>query len=101
MENKEKKAAKDYLKDEMALWQIKIEEAKLQLHLGAMEAREKLQPHINELEKELDDAKTQMEEFDDSIEKAWEDVKHGLDSSFKTMQRSFDKAKKHFQEPEK
>jgi predicted nucleic acid-binding Zn-ribbon protein len=96
MDNQEKKTVKDHLEDEMVKWQTQIDEARLQLHLGAMETKEKLQPHIDELEKKLDDAKKQMEEFDDASEKAWKDIKRGLDSSFKAMQRSFDKAKKHF-----
>ena len=99
MENQDKKTFKEQLQNEMAKLQSKLDEAKLQLHLGTLEAREELQPHINKLEIELDNAKKQMEEFDDATEKAWKDIKRGLDSSFKTMKRSLDKAKKHFQEP--
>jgi chromosome segregation ATPase len=96
MDNQEKKTVKDQLENEMVKWQTKIDEARLQLHLGALEAKDKLQPHINELEKDLEIAKKQMEEFDDATEDAWKDIRKGLKSSFNTMKKSFDNAKKHF-----
>lgn len=41
------------LKPEIDQWQAKIDAAKLQMHLGAKEARETLRPHVERLEQEL------------------------------------------------
>ena len=37
---------KAQLEQEMAKWQTKIEEAKLQLQLGSMDAEDKIRPHL-------------------------------------------------------
>jgi hypothetical protein len=43
-------------------------------------------------------ARKKWEEIDDASEDAWDDIKEGLQSSFKSMSEAFAKAKKHFKE---
>ncbi len=92
------KTVKDQLQDELENVQSMVDEIKLQLHLGAKEAQDKIQPHLNELEQELGQAKEKWSQFESSSESAWEDIQDGLRLSFKSMQQAFEKAKKHFPE---
>ena len=48
-DQKENKTLKAELEEELAKWQTKYDEAKVQLHLGAKDAQDKLQPHVDKL----------------------------------------------------
>lgn len=95
------KTVKEKLQDELANLQSMVDEVKLQMHLGSKEVQTMIQPHLEELEDELSDAKKKWDQFEDSSENAWEDIQIGLNESFKSMQKAFDKAKKHFVEKDK
>jgi hemerythrin-like domain-containing protein len=97
----EKQTLTEQLKGEMAKWQTKMDEAKVQMHLGAKEAQDKLRPHIDKLEQELSEAEKQWQELENATESAWEDIHRGLKSSLKVMHNSFEKAQQHFQKEEK
>jgi hypothetical protein len=102
MENQtEKSKIKEQLKEEIAKWQSKMDEAKLQLHLGAKEAQDKIDPLVKELEQKFAQAKKKWEEIDDASEDAWNDIHEGFKSSFKSMSKAFNKAKKHFNQDKK
>lgn len=88
------------LETEFAEWQTKIDAAKLQMHLGARDARDNLQPQLQQLENELSQAKAEWNKLQEASESAWDDVHHGLKLSLKAMQRSFDKASRHFDKPD-
>ena len=49
----EKKTIEQQLEEEMKKWQTKIDEVKVQLNLAAMDAKDKAQPHIDQLEQEM------------------------------------------------
>ena len=87
---------RDKLEAELDDWQTRIDEARVQLKLGGMEAEEKLQPYIEQLEKELDEAKGKWAELEQASEKSWADIKLGLDISMDSMKEAFSNAKKHF-----
>ena len=97
----EKQTLTEQVKAEMANWQTKMDEAKVQMHLGAKEVQDKIQPHMDKLEQELGEAGKQWQELENATENAWEDVHRGLKDSLKVMQKSFDKAQQHFQKEEK
>ncbi len=92
----DEKKIKEQLQTELANLQSIVDEVKLQMHLGAKEAQAKIQPYLEELEQELDQAKEKWEEFENSSENAWEDIQAGLSKSVKSMQQAFENAKKHF-----
>ncbi len=84
------------LNEELAKWQTRIDEAKVQMHLGAKEIQDKIQPHVDELEHELDRAKKQWDKLEDAAESAWSEVENGVNVSIKAMKKAFDKAQQHF-----
>lgn len=90
------KSVKEQLQTELANLQSLVDEVKLQMHLGAKEAQDKIKPYLEELEEELTQAKEKWDQFEDSSENAWEDIREGLSKSLKSMQQAFEKAKKHF-----
>ena len=95
-EQTNKQTVKDQLEKEVDRWQVKMDEAKLQMHLGAKEAQDKLQPHVEQLDHELGQAKAKLVELGKSSEGAWEEVKVGLESSFDVMKMAFESAQEHF-----
>ncbi len=95
-EQTEKQTVKEEMQTELASWQTKIDEAKVQMHLGAKEAEQKIQPHVDQLEQELNHAKEQWDQFENASEGAWKDIQSGVSLSMKSMQKAFDKAKAHF-----
>ena len=96
----EKKTIEQQLEEEMKKWQTKIDEVKVQLNLAAMDAKDKAQPHIDQLEQEMAKAEKEWQEFKQASGGACQDLSKGLRLSFKAIQHSADKAKEHF-EPKK
>jgi len=92
----DKKTVEQQLEEEMKQWQTKIDEVKVQMHLGAMEAREKAQPYVDQLDQELAKAKKDWQEFGRASEGAWQELSKGLKLSFKAIQQAADKAEEHF-----
>lgn len=87
---------KAQLKAEMAKWQTKLDQARVQANLGSKEAEEKIQPYLDQLENEMYKAKEKWTELEGASENSWEDIKVGLDSSVDAMKEAFSNAKKHF-----
>jgi predicted nucleic acid-binding Zn-ribbon protein len=87
---------KAQLAQELAKWQEKIDEARVQLNLGGKEAEEKIQPYLEQLESEMHEAKKKWAELESATESSWADIKAGLDSSVEAMKEAFSNAKKHF-----
>jgi len=87
---------KDKLEAELDDWQTKLDEARVQLKLGGMEAEDKLRPYIEQLEDEMDKAKGKWEELEQASENSWAEIKLGLDMSIDSMKEAFSNAKKHF-----
>ena len=85
------------LQPEIDQWQSRIDAAKLQMHLGSKDAREKLRPHVERLEQDLSRARASWAQLEASSENAWIDTLHGLKISLLALQRSFDKTKQYFE----
>lgn len=92
----EKSKLKEQLNEEMLKWQQKIDEAKVQLKLGSMDAKDKIQDHIKEMEIELEVAKLEWKKIDDASNEAWGDIKKGWKTSLDTISEAYDKTLKHF-----
>lgn len=95
------KTVKEKLQAELENLESIVDEVRLQMHLGAKEAQDMMQPHLDQLENELRQAKEKWDQFENSSESAWEDIQTGLSKSMKSMQQAFEKAKKHFPEQDK
>jgi hypothetical protein len=85
----------------MVPWQAKMDVAKLQLHLGAKDLQDVLQPHADKLEQELEEAKRQWQHMEEASGNSMKDIEEGLQVSFTAMKKSFEKAKMHFIEEDK
>ena len=92
----EKKTIKEQLEKELETWQTKMDEAKVQMHLGMKDAEDKIKPHVEKLDQELNEAKVKLDELGKSSEGAWGDVKAGVESSIEAMKMAFESAEKHF-----
>ena len=56
-EQAKKQTIKEQLEKELEKWQTKMDEAKVQMHLGIKDAEDKIKPHVEQLDKELNEAK--------------------------------------------
>lgn len=92
----EKQTAAEQLKAEMDKWQTKLDEARVQLDLAAKDGRDMLQPHVDKLQKEWNEANEKLGELQNASGDAWQDIHHGLKISMKAMQQAFSKAEKNF-----
>ena len=82
------KSVKEQLQTELSNLESLVDEVKLQMHLGAKEAQDKIKPYLAELEEELSQAKEKWDQFENSSENAWEDIRDGLSKSVQSMQQA-------------
>ncbi len=87
---------KQQLETEISKWQAKIDEARLQLSLGKMEAKDEFKVQVDKLESEMKRAKSELKELDEATTQAWGDISEGLKSSFDSMKEAYKKAKEHY-----
>ena len=66
--------------------------AQVQAKLGEAEAKEVLQPVIDDVEKEVNNTKQKLEELKSASQEALEELNHGAQLAVKALQTSFDKA---------
>jgi len=92
----DKKTLGQQLDDAMAMWEAKIDEARVQMNLGSKDAMDAMQPHIDELEDGLNKAKDQWQDFANSSEGAWDEIQSGMSESMKSMQQAISKATENF-----
>jgi len=72
--------------------------AQVQAKLGEAEAKEALQPVIDDVENEINNTTQKLEELKGVSEDALEELKHGAELAVKALQTSFDKAADKFKE---
>ena len=96
MDEAKKNELKQKFEAEMAEWQTKIDEVKVQLSLGAMDAKDELNAQLRKLEAEVAQAKVDFDKFDKASTHAWNDFAEGLSKSFDTMKEAFTKAKENY-----
>jgi chromosome segregation ATPase len=91
----DKQEVKKQVEAEIEKWQTKIDEAKVQMHLGAKELEDKLAPHVEKMEQELQEADNKRKQLEEVAGDAWQDIHHGLKISFKAMDKAFSDAMQH------
>ena len=99
-EETDKKTVEQQLEEQIKKWRGELDELKLQAHLGTMDAQEKMQPYIAQLDEELTKAKKDWREFGEASEGAWQELGKGLKLSFAAIKQSAEKAKEHFEPKE-
>ena len=60
------KSVKEQLQTELSNLESLVDEVKLQMHLGAKEAQDKIKPYLAELEEELSQAKEKWDQFENN-----------------------------------
>jgi len=98
MESESKKTDfKAKLEAEVAQWKTKMDEMKVQMELGSMEVRQKLEPELNKLELQYDKVVAEVEKIDEATEYAWEEIKDGVSDSLAILKKAFNNAKKFYE----
>lgn len=83
--------------NEMVQWQNKIDAAKLQFHLATKNAQDAMQPYVEHMETELERAREQWQEFESTPVSGWQNRHTAINTSFKFMRHSLEKAMQHFE----
>ena len=94
--NDKQKTLGQQLDEAVAMWESKIDEARVQMDLGSKDAMDKMQPYLDELEDGLKQAKDQWQNFANSSDGAWDDIQAGMTDSLKSMQEAITKATENF-----
>ncbi|WP_415225343.1 hypothetical protein [Psychromonas sp.] len=83
------------LKNELAAWQTKVDEAKVQMDLAEKEIQTALRPHLKTLDNELLNARVKLEKLKSSAENSEHEFAKGVNSSIDKMKELYEKAKQH------
>jgi hypothetical protein len=67
-------------------------ELQARVQKGGREAKERLQPLIDELKKKAEEARKKLDELKDKSEEAWKAAKPELDRAVQSLKEAFDKA---------
>lgn len=87
------------LKEELEALKPKIEELKKQTATLAEEARTKAQEQMVVLEKKRAELEVKLAKFSKKSEKAWAEMKTGLDAAVDDLKKAYDEAKEKFKQP--
>ena len=87
----EKSKLKEQLNQEILKWEQKIKEAKARLKLESMDAKDKIQCLIDEMEVELQVAKLQLKKINKAFNETWDYVNKGRISSLYTISEAYEK----------
>jgi hypothetical protein len=82
----EKEKLVEMMKNEMQIWQTRLDELKIQAKLGQSELNEILQPEVNKIEQELGKIEERVNQLQSASESALDDIKHGADLALKAIQ---------------
>ncbi len=97
MEKQKRKDIEESLQLEMAEWQTRIEDTKKKLEMGTLKAQDAMQPYIDHMERELEDAREHWQKLGRLPESARPDLHTYINISFKFIRHSFEKADELFQ----
>lgn len=87
----ERKDIIDIIRGEIDLLETKLEEARVQAKLLEMEARDKLKPEIDRLEKELAAAQERLAKLTDISQQAFAEAQKGLEGAVSELKKGLDR----------
>lgn len=84
------------VKEEMQIWQGKLDELKVQAKLGQAELRNAVQPEIDRIESEMGKLGKRLKEMQEASGKAFEEIRSGMGTALDAIKSSVEKASSHF-----
>ncbi|PWQ93826.1 hypothetical protein [Leucothrix arctica] len=81
---------------ELELTQVKITELKARAKLASADERVSYKEHIHDMEQKLATTKTKLKVFSEAGDEAWEELKSGVDTAWKSFSASVQKASDKF-----
>lgn len=91
-----KEAYQQKVEAELELTQIKLAELKAHAKLASADARVSYKEHIDDMEQKLATTKTKLKAFSEAGDEAWEELKGGVDTAWKSFSASVEKASDKF-----
>lgn len=83
----ERKDIIDIIRGEIDLLETKLEEARVQAKLMEMEARDKIKPEIDRIEKDLREAQDRLHKLTDISAQAFEEAHKGLEGAVSELKK--------------
>lgn len=99
MENK--KSYLQRLAEQLQEWDTEIDELKLKAHLAKADAKDELQKQLEELRVKRETAQSKLKLLQESSDDAWDDVKEGVEKSWKELKGAFASAISKFKDDQK
>ena len=91
----DKQSLSTKLKNELAAWQTKADEARVQMDLAGKEIQTALGPHLKALDNELLSAQRKLGKLKSSAENTEHKFEQGVNSSIAKIKELYEKAKQH------
>jgi len=91
----DKQSLSSKLKNELAAWQTKADEARVQMDLAGKEIQAALRPHLKALDNEILNTQRKLEKLKSSAENTEHEFEQGMNSSIAKMKELYEKAKQH------
>lgn len=99
MENK--KSYLQRLAEQLQEWDTEIDELKVKAHLAKADAKDELQKQLEELRVKKETAQSKLKLLQESSDDAWDDVKDGVEKSWKELKGAFASAIAKFKDDQK
>lgn len=88
LEEKQEVLRKQLTQARLDQWQGKLDDIEVQLHLGALEANDRLAPLLDQLKQRWAGAKGQMEEATRTASDAADTLTAGLESAYRELRKA-------------
>lgn len=86
------------LKRKIDEWNEDLDKLEEKVRQADTKTKEKYNETISSLKQQVSDAKLKINDFEESSESAWEEIKDGAENSIKGIGQAFERAKSHFKD---
>jgi chaperonin cofactor prefoldin len=94
--SEDRKTYLNWLDKKLKELETKLDEIKLQAHLGKADVKTEYSKQYEDLNRQRDKLRLKMDELKDSGGEAWDSLKDGLDGAYREMKTAVERAIKAF-----
>lgn len=94
LESEEEKLRESLAKAQMEQWEGHLDDVQVQVRLGAMEVRDRLEPIVDQVRSQLSDARSRVEAGGETASDAAAAIRGGIEQAWKDMRAALTEAQK-------
>ena len=77
---------------ELDKWKAEVDKLKAKASIASADAQIEMNNHVNSLKKRIKENKTKLSKLADAGEEVWDEIKEGIETSWKTMRSALKEA---------